>query len=424
MNAQPPISFSPEAQEEQRQKQRIVQWLRALLLILLAVVTALGIVRQSETGEGVDLVGLWWAILVGVGAFFGVVIAIDWLTPRRKLSTISAFLVGTFAGVLATAMIGFVIDLFVVTYLDLPEGSATARQVGQLVLLAKVIIGLGLCYLGITTVLQTQDDFRLVIPYVEFSKRYRGPRPMLVDTSALIDGRVLGLAEAGLLQAPLVIPQFVIDELHRLSDSADRGKRARGRRGLEMVKRVQRAAEVTIDNTAAPEGGADQALVSVAASLPGSILTSDAGLASIAQIQNVAVISLVDLASALRPAVAPGATVTVEVVRRGDQPGQGVGFLDDGTMIVVEKGESLVGHHAEVVIKTSVRTGAGELFFARPSQSLDGPEDDPPSPPTPPPAAGPQDLATGAGDGSSASVGRRVPRPTGSSPGGRNPRRA
>ena len=127
-----------------------------------------------------------------------------------------------------------------------------------------------LCYLGITTVLQTQDDFRLVIPYVEFAKQIRGPRPLLLDTSALIDARIADLADTGIIQSPVVIPHFVVAELQLLADSSDKLKRARGRRGLDVIARLQRAAalDVSIDETAVPGKAVDQMLVELARRMP------------------------------------------------------------------------------------------------------------------------------------------------------------
>ena len=125
------------------------------------------------------------------------------------------------------------------------EEFSDAEMVGTL----KVLAGICICYLSVTIVLQTQDDLRLVIPYVEFAKQVRGQRPLILDTSSLIDGRILGVVESGLVQAPMLIPRFVLEELQRLSDSADKLKRARGRRGLDLVSKLQRSAraDVTID---------------------------------------------------------------------------------------------------------------------------------------------------------------------------------
>lgn len=333
--------------------------LRAIFLILLAVFTALLIVTDSTLAEGGIRLERWWPLAVGVVlAYFVAVIGLDLLTTRRKLSTISAIFFGLIVGVIVTAIIGIVIDLFADIY-----GFSGLKLLEP----AKILLGLGICYLTISTVLQTQGDFRLVIPYIEFSKKIRGARPMVLDTSALIDARVVGLGESGLFQAPLVVPRFVVNELQRLSDSADRMKRAKGRRGLETVAKLQQCplVEVTVDESTPPGTGVDQMLVELARTLPGTLVTTDIGLRQVAGIQGVPVINLNDIALALKPTAIAGEALSLTIVRRGEQPGQGVGYLEDGTMVVVEDGEGAIGTEATVYVTSSMQTSAGRLIFGR-----------------------------------------------------------
>ena len=346
---------------EARQRHRLVQILRAVLIILLFVVTALAIVTDSaESTLGLKLSDWWWVAVILVVAFFAAVVGIDILTPRRKLSAISAILFGCFAGLIATVILGLLINLFVETYAIPPEYD-------RIVLTAKVVLGLGLCYIGITTVLQTQDDFRLVIPYVEFSRQYRAVRPLVVDSSALIDARILALAELGVMQAPFIVPEFVVRELQTLADSSDRLKRSRGRRGLDVLARLQQtpSIELTIDRSEVPGSDVDSQLLDLAERAPATIVTTDSGLVRVAQVRSVAVLNVHDLAEALRPTVVPGDRITVAVVRHGDHPGQGVGYLDDGTMVVVENGAHAVGRTESVLITSATTTAAGRLIFAR-----------------------------------------------------------
>ena len=347
--------------EEQRQRALIVKVLRAVFIILLVVVTALAIVRgSSQTQFGLELFGWWWLAVLAVLAFFGVIVGVDIVTAERKLSTISAILFGCFAGLIATVMLGLVIDLFAETY-EIPT------EYDRIVLTAKVVLGMGLCYIGITTVLQTQDDFRLVIPYVEFAKQFRGTKPLLLDTSALVDGRILQVAEVGCFQAPFIVPRFVIDELQTLSDSGDSLRRARGRRGLELLSRMQRSPvlDVTIDDTLVPGPGVDQMLVELARSMPAVIVTTDIGLNRVAVVHGVTILNLNDLANALKPNVIPGEALTLRLIKAGEQPGQAVGYLEDGTMVVVERGATAIGETAELMVTSSMQTSAGRLIFAR-----------------------------------------------------------
>jgi uncharacterized protein YacL len=348
-------------------KSPMLTLLRIVFLVLLVVLGAFLIIADSSTPTGGLSLVRWWPLaLGGVLLFFGGIVAIDVLIPKRKLSTITAIFVGLIAGVVVTAILGLVLDLFGETY-----DFADERFLEPL----KIMLGLGICYLTISTVLQTQDDFRLVIPYVEFAKKIRGARPVVLDTSALIDGRVLDLAQTGVFQSSIIVPRFVIDELQRLSDSSDRLKRARGRRGLEAVTKLQRtaAADVRIEEATSVVGGVDQAVIELARGLPATIVTTDLGLARVAAIEGAHVLNLHDLAQALRPPVVPGEPLALHITRRGEQPGQGVGYLDDGTMVVVEDGQEHIGTQTTVTVTGTMQTSAGRLIFARHSLDDSGP---------------------------------------------------
>ena len=284
--------------------------------------------------------------------------------PKKKISTITGVILGIVAGVLATVAIGFIIDLLLESWV---QNSKAIEIMKPLANFLKVLIGITLSYIGVTTVLQTQDDFRLVIPYVEFSKQIRGVRPMLIDTSALIDGRFADVASTGFLQAPLVIPRFVIVELQALSDSMDTAKRAKGRRGLDFISKMQRTPrlDVTIDETKIPGKAVDQMLVELARMMPAVVVTTDVGLAQVAKIAGVTVLNLNDLANALKSSLVPGEIINVRLVRPGEQAGQGVGYLADGAMVVAENGSEVIGRNVDMVVTSSLQTSAGRLIFAR-----------------------------------------------------------
>ena len=346
-------------EDAKRSQGMVVKAMRAIFLILFIVVVSLGLVTVSEDTESFKLVENWWVVLILSLGFFGCVVLIDILTPNRKLSTISAILFGTLAGLLSTVVLGFVVDVITKTYqLDGPYAPT--------ILLTKVVLGLGLCYLGITTVLQTRDDFKLVIPYVEFAKRVRGVKPLVVDSSALIDGRILDLAHTGMLPSELIIPSFVIAELQLLSDSSDRLKRTSGRRGLEMVSRLQQEprASVQIEESLAT-GPVDQLVIDLARDVPATVVTTDVGLAQVAGIQGVPVLNINDVANALKPNVIPGVALELELLRKGEHDGQAVGYLDDGTMVVAENGESKIGERVGLTVTSTTQTSAGRLIFGR-----------------------------------------------------------
>lgn len=358
----PTLQISRDPEREVRQRTLLVNVLRALLMILLGVITALGIIEESnDNATGVKLTGWWWA-MVGFGVLlFALILAVDILTPRRKLSSLSAIIFGVFAGVVLTVAVGVIIDYLRLAFF------AEASTNEQVFATIKLSLGVGLCYLGAATILQTQDDFRLVIPYVEFAKQIRGPKPFILDTSALIDGRMLSVGETGLLQTPLIVPTFVIEELHKLSDSEDKLKRARGRRGLDILSKLQKNGrlDVTIEATPVPGKDVDQKLVELAKDMPGTIVTTDSGLTRVAQIQNVASLNVHDLAGALKPSVMVGQQIRVELIKKGEQDGQAVGYLPDGTMVVAEDGESMIGLDTHLEVSSTMQTSAGRLIFAR-----------------------------------------------------------
>ncbi len=355
----------------QRERAVILRLVRAGFFIMMTTVALLLIIQQQSqfavTGQpGVGLAINWLPTLMATAAFIIIVLLIDFMTPNKKISAFSAVFLGSITGVIATVAMGFVIDLVVRTWIPDEKGLEALRP---LIATVKVMLGISLCYLAISTVLQTQDQFRLVIPYVEFSKQIRGVRPNLLDTSALIDARISEIAATGLVQSSLVVPRFVVAELQLLADSGDRLKRGRGRRGLDVITRLQRLGtiDVIIDETPVQAMGVDQMLVELAEKLGARIITTDLGLARVAQIKGLVAINLHDLANCLRPALVPGEQISIRLVKSGEQPGQGVGYLDDGTMVVAEGGAQYIGEEVGLLVTSTMQTTAGRLVFARPS---------------------------------------------------------
>jgi uncharacterized protein YacL len=263
-------------------------------------------------------------------------------------------------GLVGAVAVGSVIDL-VANAWDLKESSAVYLGLG------KVTIGIILVYLSVSVVLTTRDDFRLVIPYVEFARQVRGARPLILDTSAIIDGRFDELARTGIVDAPVIVARFVVDEMQALADSDDRQKRERGRRGLEMLQRLQTNPwiDLEVEDLRTEERSVDRALVEVAKADRYRIVTTDSGLERVAQIHGVACMNLNSVAGAMRAGLGAGEELRLAIVKRGESPHQGVGFLADGTMVVVDHGAALVGSTVGVVVTNTVQTSAGRLVFAR-----------------------------------------------------------
>jgi uncharacterized protein YacL len=365
MGELPPQVATDPIEASRQQKRRLLRYMRIIFLVMLFTVTLLTVLELSKQGllPAFQGMGLAWipvglAVVLGLGA-----ILLDIATPTKKLSTLSAVFFGLLAGLLATVAFGFVIDLVAQAYRLDTSGSETAVLIGM----TKIAIGITLCYLAISIVIGTQDDFRLVIPYVEFTKQLRGIRPWLLDTSVLIDGRIVDMAQAGFLQAPVIVPRFVLDEMQKLADSSDRLKRQRGRRGLDVVNRLhtQTALDVSVDDITVPGViGVDQMIIEVGAQRRAIVVTTDLALAKIGRIRQVEVLNLNDLAGAMRTNLLPGVGLSIEVLRRGENPGQGVGYLEDGTMVVVDDAADLIGEEVDAVVTRSLQTSAGRMIFA------------------------------------------------------------
>ncbi len=190
----------------------------------------------------------------------------------------------------------------------------------------------------------------------------------VVDTSALIDGRIREVVEAGFLGRALVVPKLVLDELQHIADSSDALRRARGRRGLEVLQALRGRHDLIlhiVDDDPPDERTVDMKLVAIAASRGAALMTTDVALGKIARLKDVTALNLNDLAHAIRPVVLPGEQLTVTIVKEGKEPSQGVGYLDDGTMIVVEDGRAWTGKAVEVTVTGAIQTSTGKMIFAK-----------------------------------------------------------
>ncbi len=345
---------------EDRDSLMLVRFVRIAFVGLMLIVMMLYVlsINQADGDFELGFAKRWWIPVLMALILSGVFLAVDMLTPRKKIATITGVVFGLMAGLITTWVLSMMIDLVMQTW-DL-QSSAIVSAI-------KVLLGVSLSFLGITTVLQTQDEFRLVIPYVEFAKQIRGPRPLLLDTSVLIDARIVDIAATGLIQQAVVIPEFVLEELQTMADSRDRMKRSKGRRGLDMVSKLQRmgSVDVVIDNTRVQKKAVDLALVELAEALKGMLVTLDTGLARVASIQKIPVLDIHDLSNALKPTVIPGKLIRVDLIKPGEQQGQAVGYLEDGTMVVAEDGQPYIGESRDLVITSSMQTAAGRLLFAR-----------------------------------------------------------
>ena len=357
---------------EAQQRTVLIHIVRMAFFVIMLTVTLLAVFGVDDATDRIELQENWVVGLIASLFLFATFLTIDFLTPRKKIAMLTAVFMGVLAGMLATLAVGAIIDLLGELW-----GFSEAKP---LITTLKVLIGIALCYMGITTVIQTQDDFRLVLPYVEFAKQLRGPRPLLLDTSALIDSRIVDISQTGILQYPIVIPQFVVDELQLLADAQDRMKRARGRRGLDVITKMQRmpTLDLTIDQTNVPGKAVDQMLIELARLMSATIVTTDVALNRIAGIQGIKVLNINEVANALKPSLIPGEQLAIRLIKEGEQQGQAVGYLEDGTMVVAEDGAPYIGQRVVLSVRSTFQTAAGRLIFGRVDDHArpGGPDDD------------------------------------------------
>jgi uncharacterized protein YacL len=334
------------------------------LLIGLAAFSATVFFESGETANGI-------LVPVTILLLGGVVLFTDLREKQKQITTITAIYFGLLLGLL----IGWLFSMAVMPILE-----AAFPGKPQVLQLGRVLITVISCYVSISTLLQTKDEFRFIIPYVEFSKQVKGGRPLVLDTSVIIDGRIADVCDTRLIDTKLIVPRFVLQELQAIADSSDRLKRNRGRRGLEMLKRLQAnpAIELQLHDANIPELRTgerirvDERLVILAKALNARVVTNDFNLNKIAQLQGVDVINLNELANAMKTVALPGEYMQVRIVKAGDQMAQGVGYLDDGTMVVVEQGRPLIGQEVTIVVTSFLQTPAGRMIFGRPDQRTSG----------------------------------------------------
>ena len=309
------------------------------------------------------------AILFAVmGAFL--IIVVDMVWPRKSLRALAGMLFGLLAGMLVTYVFSLIASFLASVFMPTVEVGAP-RTLLQFI---KFMVGAVSCYVTISFVMQTKDDFRFVIPYVEFSRQTKGGRPFLLDTSVIIDGRIADICKTGIIESEVVIPRFVLQELQGIADSSDRLKRQRGRRGLDILNTMQ--ADKSIDllireiGLGAGEAGGtvDERLVEAARISDGRLVTIDYNLNKIARLRGVEVININDMANALKPVFLPGEGVQLKIVKPGEEAGQGVGYLDDGTMVVVEQARDHIGKTVDVLVTSALQTSAGRLIFGKLSE--------------------------------------------------------
>ncbi|MBN2453160.1 MAG: TRAM domain-containing protein [Candidatus Omnitrophica bacterium] len=232
----------------------------------------------------------------------------------------------------------------------------------------QIILILIFCYLGMIIAMRGKDEFNLIIPYVKFVRQDKKDDIILLDTSVIIDGRIADMLHTKFVEGRLVIPRFVLKELQQIADSQDSLKRNRGRRGLDILNKLQKSPEfdVRIQEDDFPDiKEVDAKLVKMAKLLGAKVFTNDFNLNKIAELQGITVLNINELANALRPVVLPGEAMDVRISKEGKEHNQGIAYLDDGTMVVIDNSRHLIGQSVTVVVTSVLQTSAGRMIFAR-----------------------------------------------------------
>jgi uncharacterized protein YacL len=328
-----------------------------LLAIRVLFLCLCGVAGYEVSQVRPEYIGLSHSGLRGLGiglGFGGFMILIDELLKSFSLRAFSAV---TF---------GLLLGLFVAVLIDSSGLFENADPAQRWLIRLGLFLGFG--YIGIILAMRSnKEDFSLIIPYVRFRPQSQPDHLILLDTSVIIDGRIADLIEAHFLEGMIVVPRFVLKEIQQIADSSDAIKRARGKRGLEMLNRIQRntGAEVRIHEGDFPdEKEVDAKLVRLARNLNARLYTNDYNLSKVAELQKVSCVNLHEVSKCLKVILLPGEILRLKIVREGKDKGQGIGYMPDGTMVVVHNAQPHVGEQVEAEVQSLLQTGAGIIVFA------------------------------------------------------------
>jgi len=327
-------------------------WVIRILFLSLCVTAGYAISQVSSDFIVLSHSGMI-GMVMGFG-FGGLLIAVDEMLKSFSLRAFSAITFGL--------LLGMAVALLIANSGLFENADAQSRW------LIRLGLFLSFSYIGIVLAMRSnKEDFSLIIPYVRFSPQNKPDNLLLLDTSVIIDGRIADLIETRFLEGLILVPRFVLKEIQQVADSADAIKRARGRRGLEMLNRIQRNTHIEVrihEGDFPDEKEVDAKLVRLARNLNAKLFTNDYNLTKIAELQKVNCINLHEVAKCLKVILLPGEILQLKIVREGKDKGQGIGYLPDGTMVVVNNGQPHIGEQLEVQIQTLLQTGAGVIVFA------------------------------------------------------------
>jgi len=325
-------------------------FIRTLFVLISAIVGfQLGSAFQG-VGSTSALVGM--AIGVSVSLF---IILVETGLGKLSLRGLSAAVFGLILALIISRFLTGAIDLIP----DLEPVFSSSL---------KLVLVLVLSYFGMIFSMRGRDEFNLIIPYIKFDRQDQKDTVLILDTSVIIDGRIMDICQTKFLEGRFVIPGFVLKELQQVADSQDPLRRNRGRRGLDILNKLKKLPQVGIrihEEDFPDITTVDEKLIKLAKILSARVLTNDFNLNKVAELQNVTILNINELAQALRPILLPGEMMEVRLVKEGKEHSQGIGYLDDGTMVVVDNARRLIGQSAQVIVTSVLQTAAGRMIFAK-----------------------------------------------------------
>lgn len=329
-------------------------FIRALFVLISTIVGF----QLGSAFEGLNSI---WAL---VGAGIGIVVSLLIILVEAGLGKLS--LRGLSAAVFGL-ILALIVSKFMTGAIDLiPDLNPVLASSMKLV--TVMILG----YFGMVFAMRGRDEFNLIIPYVKFERQDQRDEVLILDTSVIIDGRILDICQTKFLEGRLVIPRFVLKELQQVADSQDPLKRNRGRRGLDILNKLKKMQNVGVrihEEDFSDVLTVDEKLIKLAKVLGGKVLTNDFNLNKVAELQGVTILNINELAQALRPIMLPGEMMEVRLIKEGKEHNQAIGYLDDGTMVVVDNARKLLGQNAHVVVTSVLQTAAGRMIFAKLDES-------------------------------------------------------
>ena len=354
------------------------------IISLLGLLVGYGVAVGLKASEIIHFSSKGWLSLVfyiSLSIIFGIIFFL--LAPkiirgvRRLVNFIEKELQNVPAYEIALGSVGLIIGLVIAYLLSQPFYNLNIPYLGVGI---STILYLIFGYLGIKIPTKKKDDFSSTFGNSKKSSEkdklknvYRSC-PKVLDTSVIIDGRIADICKTGFIEGPLVIPEFVLQELQHIADSSDSLKRNRGRRGLDILNKIQKELDIEViihDKKFEDVKEVDTKLLKLTQLLNGKIITNDYNLNKVAEVQGIDVLNINELANAVKPVVLPGEEMVVQVIKDGKEVGQGLAYLDDGTMIVVEGGKKHIGETIDVLVTSVLQTSAGRMIFAKPKIMVD-----------------------------------------------------